>query len=95
MKNTIAIGWSLKSLSIIKVEWGENRGQYKGKIVFESGTAEEMAMNIPPERCAEYMKILAEDIVASANDLGARVANSIMPPALPESSQNNEATNNQ
>jgi hypothetical protein len=84
--------WTLKNISISKQQYGVERGSYKGEIEFESGIGNKMSMIIPPERCAAYMQLLAEDIISSAHEIGHRVANSIIPPSLPPATEINIET---
>jgi hypothetical protein len=61
--------WKLKSLSIDFKEYGDYKGKYLGKIKFENEREESFQFAIEPEMAERYLKVLAKDIVRSADEL--------------------------
>lgn len=77
-------GWRLKEIEI-KFEHGysfrekeeEKHDRYVGKISFENGEGESFNMKIPKEMTTRYMDLMREDIIKTAESLGAKIAESI------------------
>ena len=77
-------GWRLKEIEIkfergfnFKVKEEERHDRYVGKISFENGDGESFNMNIPKELTTRYMELMKEDIIKTAETLGAKIADSI------------------
>jgi len=77
-------GWRLKEIEI-KFERGlkfrekeeEKHDRYIGKIAFENEDGESFNLKIPKEMTTRYMDLMREDIVKTAESLGAKIADSI------------------
>jgi hypothetical protein len=77
-------GWRLKNIEI-KFEKGysfnekeeEKHDRYVGNIVFENEDGESFNLKIPTDMTTRYMDLMREDIVKTAETLGAKIADSI------------------
>ncbi len=76
--------WKLNKIEI-KFENGrswregdEQHDRYVGKIEFANEASESFNLNIPTEMTERYLKLMADEIVRTAETLGAKIANSII-----------------
>lgn len=74
--------WRLKSLAIEFQEWGEHKGKYLGKVMFANGQKDAFTFSLTEDQSHEYLALVQQAVVRSANRLGDKVANS-MPKPLP------------
>ena len=74
--------WRLKSLFIDYQEWGELKGKYLGKVTFANGEKDSFNFSLTSEQSHEYLALIQQAVVKSANRLGEKVVNS-MPKPLP------------
>ena len=77
--------WELKSLRLGLREYGEDAGKYTGSIEFENGDEESFKFKIRPEMADSYIKLIAGDIVKSADSLAERLVASLQLRDRPES----------
>jgi len=76
--------WKLNTIEI-KFENGytwkeideEKADRYVGKIEFNNKAGESFNLNIPHEMTNRYLKLMADEIVRTAETLGAKIADSI------------------
>lgn len=66
----------LKKIEIELQNWGEHKGKYLGKIIFEDGTSDSFTFGMSPEVCVKYLTPIATEVINSANELGKRLAES-------------------
>lgn len=69
--------WKLKSISIAYREYGELKGKYVGSITFANGETEAFTCNLSPERCADYLKIIQQEVLNNASDLKDKLQESL------------------
>lgn len=72
----------LKEIRLRRVEYGADEGTYKGTIAF-SNTEDTFIAELPPERCAAYLDLVAEEVVRSANGISKRLKESLTPQTEP------------
>lgn len=76
--------WALQRIEI-KFEKGysfkeieeEKHDRYIGRIEFKNKYNESFNLNIPPNISSEYMDLMRESIIKTAESLGSKIANSI------------------
>lgn len=68
--------WKLSSLNISHYVW-EKDSPYKGKITFTNKSEESLSFNIPQDKMAALLSLIADSVIDSANRLGHRVAASV------------------
>ena len=82
--NTPKNEWRLKEIEI-RFERGfnhrekeeERHDRYVGKIAFENGEGESFNLKIPESMTMDYLDLMRQDIVNTAESLGAKIAESI------------------
>lgn len=68
----------LKKIEIELQGYGEHRGKYLGKIVFEDGSCDSFSFGMQPEVCAKYLLPIADQIIQSSKELGEKLAQSFV-----------------
>lgn len=76
--------WRLESITI-KFQKGysfrekeeEKHDRYEGRIEFKNGDEESFNLNIPIDMTNRYMELMKDDIIKTAETLGAKLAESI------------------
>lgn len=58
----------LKELKIELIEWGQNKGQYKGEISFVSKQGE-VTTYLDPEQIQKLLPVVADAVVSSAKEV--------------------------
>ena len=69
-------GWKLQSLNLYTHSWVKD-GKYTGKMTFMNKVEESLTFNIPDDKMAALLALVADSVVDSAKRLGDRMANSI------------------
>lgn len=69
--------YKLKSIQIELQTYGEYKGKYIGKVKYENDESEAFMFNLSEERCNEYLKLVSEELVAGATELGKQLAESM------------------
>lgn len=69
--------WRLQKIEIEFQRWGEDKGKYAGKIVFENEEMEGFNFKVRPDMAQAYLDLMASDIVKSAESLGSRLLDSL------------------
>lgn len=59
----------VKSMRIWQIEYGDDKGQYTGVITFIDETKQEFKLNITPENTDQYLALVADQIIESANEI--------------------------
>lgn len=62
----------LQKLEIELARWGEEKGKYVGKAVFD-GEAGSVALNLTPELCDKLFLICADGILTTAKEAAANL----------------------
>ena len=75
--------WRLESLDIRFNDWGDYKGKYTGKVKFQNKENEAFVFNLTPERTAEYLNLIKNEVGAAATHLGDKIIQSLN--LLPES----------
>ncbi len=85
--------YKLKTLRIEFKEYGEYKGKYVGTIAFENGVNEAFMFNLSPEKTAQYLELVSEELVKSASSLGEKLLQSmnLLPAPTDKLSQIEEA----
>ena len=60
----------LKSLSINMIEYGDNRGQYRGKVSYISNEGNEFGIVLTPEDHKAMLSLISKALLKSAERLG-------------------------
>lgn len=69
--------WYLQKIEIELDRFGDNPGVYKGKVSFSNGHFELFRLRIRPEMAAQYISLIAEDLVKGATNLGQHLIESL------------------
>ena len=72
--------WILDSIKIDRnagFRKKDNDPDYTGNISFENGNYDRFTFNMEPEHTQQYVKIIAKQVVMSAEQLGEKIAQSI------------------
>lgn len=69
--------WRLQKIEIEFQRWGELKGKYTGKIQFENNENESFSFNIRPEMTEDYLKIMSDDIIRGASELGQKLVETL------------------
>jgi hypothetical protein len=79
MNTTIenANGWRPQTLEIRFNDWGDYKGKYTGQVRFQNKENEAFLFNLSPERTAEYINLIREEIGSAANHLGDKIIQSL------------------
>ena len=68
---------TLKDLRIERQLWGDNEGQFKGKIIFD-GDGMEISTYLTPEQCDQIFVIVAESLANVAATAGNAMTSNII-----------------
>lgn len=74
--------WKMTDLRVEFNTYGEFKGQYTGRICFESGEECSFTFFLRPEMTAPYIHLIANEVAASANELGQRLIQSFAAPEV-------------
>jgi len=69
--------WKLKKLELEFNGYGEYKGKYTGKVLFQNGEYESFRFNITPKMAERYIELIAADVVRGAESLGERLIESL------------------
>lgn len=69
--------WKLDKIELEFQKWGEDKGNYSGRISFSNGSHESFSFKIRPEMAEPYIKLIGDDIVKGARNLGDRLVKSL------------------
>lgn len=65
--------WTLQSIELKLIEYGDDKGKYKGKIYFRNGEYESLNLNISKEDTQKFIDLIAEQVIKSSNDMAERI----------------------
>ena len=68
----------VKDISIRYIDWGKEKWKYNWYITFHNWEKEEFKMKIRPDRATQYLQIMSDDIILSANELAERIKDSLL-----------------
>lgn len=80
----------LQKIVIEIQKWGDNKGKYEGTITFENGEKESFTFGLTPETCQKYLVPVADQVISSAKELGAKLAQSFTRELEPPKQTNHE-----
>ena len=69
--------WILREIKIEFQTYGEDKGKYTGKVVFQNGHFESFSFRIRPEMADQYIALIADDLVKGAENLGSDLLKSL------------------
>ncbi len=61
--------WRLEKLSIERIRWGDNEGQYKGSVKFTNGNQDEFTCRIDPDRANQFITPVSDVLMQNAHEL--------------------------
>jgi len=62
--------WILQKIEVEYQRWGDLKGKYFGKISFQNKENESFSFNLRPDMTEDYLRLLSEDIIRGATELG-------------------------
>jgi hypothetical protein len=65
--------WNLTDFKIEQKRYGNDKGKYFGKITFKNDEMESFNFNITPEDSEQFLAIIADKVVETAEKLGQRI----------------------
>ena len=68
--------WVLEKIEIKRELWGDNKGKYAGDIRFSNGR-DQFTFALNPTLARLYLDLIKDTVVASANQLGDKLAASL------------------
>ena len=71
--------FQLESLSIRRENYGENKGKCTGSVTFGNGSRRRFTIELTPDRTQQYLRLIAEEVVTSAKELGSQIEQSMKP----------------
>lgn len=69
--------WVLDSISIERIDWGENAGKYQGSIRFKNGQHDSFTFRLNPTLANAYLELIKDTVVLSANELAEKLQQSL------------------
>ena len=69
--------WVLDSISIERIDWGENAGKYQGSIRFKNGQHDSFTFRLNPTLANAYLELIKDTVVLSANQLAEKLQQSL------------------
>ena len=69
--------WRLQKLEIEYAQWGDKKGQYVGKIQFQNGDYEGFTFKLTEEQNQQFIALMSERVVETAEQLGKNLLNSL------------------
>lgn len=69
--------WKMTDFRVEFQKYGENAGNYTGKVVFENGDSELFAFKLRPNMLQPFINLIAGELALSANSLVDRLQVSI------------------
>jgi hypothetical protein len=69
--------WRLDKLELNFENWGEDKGNYTGRIRFCNGDSESFSFKIRKDMAKPYIDLISSDIVRGASNLGERLVESL------------------
>ena len=61
--------WTLESIRIELIRWGDDVGKYKGTIVFRNEDADQFTFQLNPTLANAYLELIKDTVLLSANQL--------------------------
>lgn len=84
--------WKLEDINIRFNDWGDYKDKYTGKVKFSNNKNEAFIFTLTPERCAQYLHLIKEEVCGAADKLGERLIQSLnLLPAPAEKKELGEA----
>lgn len=68
--------WVLERIEIKRELWGDDKGKYKGEIRYSNGK-DQFTFALNPTLARLYLDLIKDTVVASANQLGENLAQSL------------------
>jgi hypothetical protein len=62
--------WILQRIEVEYQRWGNLKGTYIGKISFQNKENESFSFNLRPDMTEDYLRLISEDIIRGATELG-------------------------
>lgn len=69
--------WRMQSIRLNYMDYGEHKGKYAGEIKFENKQQESFAFKISPEKSDQFLALIKDVVVESANNLGKDLVKSL------------------
>lgn len=69
--------WHLERIEIELHTYGPNKGKYLGRIKFSNSDHESFSFNLSEEMANTYIKLIASEVVSSAETLGNSLVESL------------------
>lgn len=72
--------WRMQSIRLDYKDYGEHKGKYTGEIKFENKQQESFAFKISPEKSDQFLALIKDVVIESANELGNKLIQSLPSP---------------
>lgn len=69
--------WVLESIYIHLMNYGEDKGKYKGSITFKNNNADVFTFTLNPTLANAYLELIKDTVVLSANQLAEKLQQSL------------------
>lgn len=69
--------WTLESIKIELIRWGDDVGKYKGTIVFRNEDADQFTFQLNPTLANAYLELIKDTVLLSANQLVEKLKQSL------------------
>ena len=69
--------WRLEKIEVELETFGPNKGRYVGKIKFSNTDWESFSFNLTPEKTNDYINLIRQEVVNSAEELGQSLVESL------------------
>ena len=76
-QNRTAKKWHLEKIEVELQAYGPNKGKYLGRIKFTNTDYESFSFNLSEEMANTYIKLIASEVVSSAETLGKSLVESL------------------
>lgn len=64
----------MQSMNLYYVDYGNKAGTYRGSIKFKNKKGDEFVLSLDDKRSMEYLNLIREDIISTADELGKNIA---------------------
>ena len=69
--------WTLESIRIDLIAYGDDKGKYKGSIRFKNNKDDEFTFRLNPTLANAYLELIKDTVVLSANELADKLQQSL------------------
>ena len=69
--------WTLESIRIELIKWGDDVGKYKGTIVFRNEDADQFTFQLNHTLANAYLELIKDTVLLSANQLVEKLKQSL------------------